>query len=161
MDPDFILPFLESIKRVFSTMLKIDVTFKSPEVVQASRSHYDVSAIIGFSGDLVGAVILSFPNATALNCVTAFVGMEVEIGGEDFADAIGELANMISGGAKANIQGHNVSISCPSIVTGEGHRVQQPSDAVCVRVPCHIEGGEFAVDVCIRPVHKATQAQAA
>ena len=35
---------------------------------------------------------------------------------EDFTDAVGELVNMISGGAKALLEGKEVSMGCPSVV---------------------------------------------
>jgi chemotaxis protein CheX len=67
-----------------------------------------------------------------------------------FADAIGELANMVAGGGKTRYEGKNISISCPSVVIGPGHRVAAISDSICVVVPCYTEHGEFAIELSIR-----------
>lgn len=160
MDAKHITPFIESTQRVFATMLGLKVTFGTPYVAESAPRH-DVSGIIGMSGDVVGSVVLSFPTASARAIVAKFVGREVDSGGEDFADAVGELVNMISGAAKANFSGQSVSISCPSVVMGEKHKVAKPSDAVCVCIPCSCEAGEFAVDVAIRPAKSGAAALAA
>lgn len=151
MDASYITPFVESTKTVFSTMLQMAVTCSAPEPESAIPSaQYDVSGIIGLSGDVMGSVLLCLPQATAEKMVSQFVGMEVAPDGDDFCDAIGELINMISGGAKAKFDGKNVSISCPSVVLGAGHKIQQMSDAICIRIPCTAECGVFAVEVCMK-----------
>jgi Holliday junction resolvasome RuvABC endonuclease subunit len=46
-------------------------------------------------------VVLAFPTETAERVVSLFCGQQLAAGTPDFADAIGELVNMVSGGAKA------------------------------------------------------------
>ncbi len=55
MDPTYIKPFISSIQNVFSTMLQLPVTVKEP--VHQGREHhaYDVSGIIGMTGDVIGS----------------------------------------------------------------------------------------------------------
>jgi hypothetical protein len=57
---------------------------------------------------------------------------------------------MISGAAKAKFEGKNVSISCPSVVIGRGHKVQQPSDALCITIPFECPAGAFSVEVAMK-----------
>src|SRR5690606_14553495 len=149
MDASYIKPFIESTKAVFSTMLSMEVSFGKPHMVDA-LPRFDVSGIIGMSGDVVGSVVLSLPTDVARQLVTKFTSMEVDVASEDFADAIGEIVNMISGGAKAKFAGKSVSISCPSVVIGSGHTVTRPSNTPCVSIPCKTGFGEFSIDVSIR-----------
>jgi chemotaxis protein CheX len=156
MDARSIAHFVASTQQVFSTMLSLSVTAGKPYTVSAvPRFENEVSGIIGMSGDLQGMVVLSFPTATAKGAIQAFTGMEMDPASADFADAVGELVNMISGAAKAKFEGKNVSISCPSVVIGKGHRVQQPSDAVCITIPFTCPAGEFSVEVAIKPAKSA------
>ena len=151
MVTSYILPFIGSIKSVFSTMLQLSVTCGSPVRESAiSSARSDVSGIIGMSGDMVGAVVLCFPMESARKVVAKFVGADVGPDTEDFGDAIGELLNMICGGAKAKFEGKHVSISCPSVVVGCNHKVQQMSDSACIRIPCSTEYGDFSVEVNIK-----------
>jgi chemotaxis protein CheX len=151
MDAGYIIPYIESVQSVFTTMLQLEVACGKPTVESSvPTGNYDVSGIIGMSGDVVGAVVLSFPMATAAGTVKQFVGMEVPTDSEDFGDAIGELVNMIAGGAKAKFEGKTVSIGCPSVVVGSDHKVQQMSDATCISIPCRTSCGDFAIEVSIK-----------
>ena len=107
--------------------------------------------VIGFSGEFVGSMVLSFKNATAVAIVSNFTGMPIEPGSPDFADAVGELANMIAGSAKTSFGG-NTNISVPSIILGSGHTVAQLHGVPCLVIPCHTEAGDFAVEVNIKPM---------
>lgn len=150
MDPRFITPFIGSIQNVFSTMLQMPVTVLEPRIKQGTQATYDVSGIIAMSGDVTGNIVLSFPAETAERLVTLFVGMEIAIDSPDFADAIGELVNMVSGNAKAGFEGLNVAISCPSVIIGQHHAVSTSSDTPCVVVPCETDCGELAIEIAIR-----------
>jgi len=94
--------------------------------------------------------VLAFPMATAEKVVEQFMNITMPSDSEDFADAVGELVNMVSGSAKAQFEGHDVRISVPSVVVGSNHTVQSMSDAFCVRIPCDSEFGGFSVEVAMK-----------
>jgi len=150
MDPQYITPFIKSTKNVFSTMLNMPVTINEPSIKTASTATFDVSGIIGMSGDVVGSVVLSFSKETAEKLVTAFCGMELPSDSPDFADAIGELVNMVSGSAKGMFLDKDVSISCPSVVIGPGHVINTRSDTPCVSIPCSTPAGDLTIEIAIR-----------
>ena len=150
MDSSYVMPFITSIQNVFETMLQMPVQVAKPVLKKAGQPSYDVSGIIGMSGDVEGSVVLSFPTATAERVVSLFTGMDLTHTHEDFPDAIGELTNMISGSAKAKFTGMQVTISCPSVVVGCDHIVFGRKDVVCVLLPCKSDCGEFAVEVFLK-----------
>lgn len=152
LDPLYVTAFIEATQNVFQTMLHQAVSCGKPLPGRLPRLENDVSAIIGMTGDVVGTVVLSLPAATASKIVEGFVGSPIDMEDDDFADAVGELVNMISGGAKAKFQGKQVYISCPSVVIGQGHTVQQPSGSVSILIPCESPCGGFSVDVSIKKV---------
>jgi len=152
MDSSYITPFIKSCNNVFETMLQLPVHCDKPTLKKIGKPAYDVSGIIGMSGEVEGAVVLSFPTETAQRVVELFTGMKLERTHEDFADAIGELVNMITGGAKAQFTGKQVNISCPSVVVGSQHLVFGGKDVVCITLPCRGDCGPFAVEVSIRNV---------
>ncbi len=124
MDVRYINAFMASTRNVFQTMLGMDVEFGKPVVKTEQTVTHDVSGIIGLSGDVVGAVIISFPRLAARRIASALAGIQLTEDHEDFADAIGEISNMIAGSAKKDLDGLNVSISTPSVVIGHGHQVR-------------------------------------
>mgnify|MGYP000418635136 CR=1 FL=1 len=150
MDQSYIIPFVKSIQNVFETMLQLPVQIDNPELKKAGDPAFDVSGIIGMSGDVEGAIILSFPTTTAERVVSLFTGTELTHTHEDFPDAIGELVNMVSGGAKAQFSGKDVSISCPSVVIGTDHVVSSRKDVVCINIPCNSDVGHFCLEVAMR-----------
>lgn len=161
MDPTYITPFIVSVQNVFSTMLNLPVEVKEPRIKTGSEAGLDVSSIIGMSGDVVGSVVLSFPTDTAKRLVSLFSGAEVSIESPDFADALGELVNMVSGGAKAMFEGKKVSISCPSVVVGSNHTIAKQKDLPTVVIPCETDCGEMLLQIAIQEAAVAASAKAA
>lgn len=150
MNPTYIAAIAHSMEDVASMMLDISVTLGEPALRRDAATGYDVSAIIGLSGDCVGSVAMSFPFDTAAAMVSRFVGSPITPEHPDFTDGIGEIANMVTGGAKAKFQGMNVSISCPSVVVGAGHRVFPQRQMPLVKIPVQSTVGPFVMLVSIR-----------
>jgi chemotaxis protein CheX len=160
MDIRFINPFIASVKKVFKTMVATDITVGKPVVNPAHQEPIaDVSAVIGLSGDVVGCTILSLPMQTAINASSKFAGIEMDRNHQDFSDALGELANMVVGQAKSQLEGFNVSISLPSVIVGEEHVVSQSKQRPRLSIPCQSELGPFFVEIAI-VVEKKQQAEA-
>jgi chemotaxis protein CheX len=141
--------FMTSIRDVLKTMAHMDVKIGTPALKKNPLPSYDVSGIIGFSGNFVGSMVLSFQQSTAAAIVAAFAGMPVPSDSPDFADAVGELANMIAGSAKTSFGG-GANISVPSIIMGHGHTIARLQDIPCLVIPCQTAAGEFAVEVNIK-----------
>lgn len=160
MNSDHIAAIIKSMTTVSSTMLDLSVTLGAPALRESPNSEHDVSAIIGLSGDCVGTIALSFPTATALAMVERFTGAPVTADDPDFTDAVGEIANMVTGSAKASFVGYDVSISCPSVIVGPGHRISQQSELPAVEIPVESECGTFVILVAYRTA-KANEMRAA
>jgi len=155
MDARHINAFLEATKAVFDTMLSLPVEFEKPQLKSANHTH-DVSGIIGLSGDVVGSVVVGFSRIPAAQIASALAGSRLEVGSADFADAIGELTNMIAGGAKAKFEGLAVSIGCPSVVIAPNHQISSPSGVVGITINCNTAAGRFAIDVVFQSCGKAS-----
>ena len=151
----------QAVEKVFATMLSLEVHVQAPKIKQPGEPRLDVSGLIGLTGDMTGAVVLSFPMETARRVVGLFAGAPLEPGSADFADAIGELVNMVAGNAKAQFTGFKVSISCPSVIVGPGHQVCVQQDALTVAIPCTCDCGDFVLEVSLRPARVPEAAKAA
>lgn len=159
MDPAFVEAFTFSIENFFSTMILAPVEIAPPSVLNPADEHHDVSGIIGLSGEVTGSVVVSFPIATAEALVTRFAGTPIAHSDEDFTDAIGEVTNMIAGGAKSNFPHTAVSISCPSVVVGPGHKVFRRHDLPVVCFACNSELGKFGVQVTMKVNDQSDRAE--
>lgn len=152
ISPRLLHAFTSSIQNVMSMMVGLEVTIDEPVIKNNIPTPlYDVSAIIGFSGEVTGSVAISFREKAAVGVIEAFCGEALEMHSEDFADAAGELANMVAGNAKKNF-GLEASISIPSVIIGPGHSVARLSDVPCIILPCRTDIGDFAVEINIKAV---------
>jgi chemotaxis protein CheX len=159
MDPALITPFIASIKNVFSTMLKLDVKIGEPRIKSDPCPSYDVSGIIGISGDVVGSVVFSLPLPVAAATASRFLNSTISVDSPDLSDAIGEIVNMITGSAKSMFGGsRRASISCPSVVVGKNHMIAPNKDMPTVVIPFTTECGELTIEVSIRDAVKAKAA---
>jgi len=149
MRAELINPFLKATVSTFQTMVNTNPTPSAPFVKAEPSLAHDVSGIIGLSGGAKGAVIISFPTKTALATVSSFIGLNVTQIDADVTDAVGELANIIAGAAKADLSGLSVTISLPSVVIGQNHKVTTPKDIPRIVIPFTCVHGEFVVEVCI------------
>lgn len=153
-DVRLFVPFLNAIRGVFDTMVGMPVTVLRPAFKTDAAPAYDVTGIIGFTGDLAGSVAVSFRAATAARVVAAFAGVEIDPASADFPDAVGELTNLIAGSAKRHL-GPGAGITCPTVVLGTGHAVARLRDVPCLLIPCETAAGPFAVEVSIKQVARA------
>ncbi|MBN1844056.1 MAG: chemotaxis protein CheX [Sedimentisphaerales bacterium] len=151
MDVKFINPFLVAIKNVFETMLQIPFQLGKPTLKEDPKPRYDVSGIIGLSGAINGCVVISLPQELALELASALSGETIQELDEDCTDAIGEIANMIAGGAKKEFPGQDNSISTPSVIIGR-HQVTYPRGLPIISIPCETSFGRLTVDVALKEI---------
>jgi chemotaxis protein CheX len=152
LNSKLIMPFVNSTLNVFTTMAKIKPEIAKPRIKTDSGATYDVSGIIGFSGDIIGTVVVSFQMKTALKLVSALAGMEVDANNPFFVDGVGELTNMIAGNAKKDL-GLVANIAIPTVIIGANHMIGRLTGVPCVVIPCSTEAGDFAVEVNIKPTN--------
>jgi chemotaxis protein CheX len=106
--------------------------------------------VIGLTGNAVGTVVVSLSRTTALESAAALLqekpGSLTEVD-SDVVDAIGELTNMIAGGAKAQLEKLSLSVSLPSVICGKNHTVSFPSEATPIEIPFESAWGPISIEV--------------
>lgn len=155
MNTTLVACFVKSVKNVLTTMAGIECQLGTPALKTSPAPTHDVSGLVGFSGEVTGSVVVTFSEKAAIDVVEAFVGERISTDSEDFADAIGELCNMIAGNAKKDF-GLKATIGIPTVIIGPGHTVARLRDVPCIVVPCTSEVGDFAVEINIKQVAGAT-----
>ncbi len=65
----------------------------------------------------------------------------------DVIDAIGELTNMIVGGAKSKLEELKMSIGLPTVIAGRNHAVAFPSGVTPLCIPFESMHGSFCLEV--------------
>jgi len=152
MKAEYINPFLKSLKRTFDTMLNCKVKRETLRLKEGNTASFPISGIVGLSGNAVGTVVLSLSNQVAMKAAETMLMTEVKEVDDSVIDAVGELANMIAGAAKAELEKYNMKISLPSVITGENHQIRFPSNVSPVSVPFTTDFGPIVLEVGLAPV---------
>jgi chemotaxis protein CheX len=162
MNVEYINPFVLSVINVFQTMVGIELTRGQPFVKEGFQPRHDISGIIGLSGKAKGTIVLCLEREMALLTTAALLGEELESTQitADVIDAVGELANMIAGGAKAKLAQFEMSVSLPSVITGKGHCIEFPSRTQPICIPFTAEAGNLDVEVGLIEVPQEAAAEA-
>ena len=149
-----IIAVVRSLERLFEKMMKTKSKIGPPEPRLGKPAVYDVSGVVHFSGQFEGSVVLSFELEAAKKLVKSFAGMDIDPHDSSFGDAVGELTNIVAGGAKRELN-YRCDIRVPVVLLGQGHTVTPAVDSPSVIVPCDTEAGKFAVSINLRPVKAA------
>lgn len=143
--------FVKATTNILTTMAGITATPGKPYVKKDQVACGDISAIIGVTGPCNGTISVSFSAASATALVVGMLGEDVEDMDQDMQDAVGEVANMISGQARATIAGEGLVLqgSTPSVVVGKDHTIHHITKAAVMAIPFAMQGGEFTVEFCL------------
>lgn len=126
---EIVNPILQSTMETFSMMLGAEVKRTGLGLKSPDCQFYDITAVIGLSGDTAGSICLSFSAQTAFNCIKRMLDMDVNQIDGLVTDTVGEFANVIAGSAKDKLVHLNMELGIPNIVHGSGHQVEFPQNA--------------------------------
>jgi chemotaxis protein CheX len=151
MRAEHINPFLSSLTNTFRTMLAIEVSRGDMWLKVDNAALHEVSGVIGLSGRAVGSVVLSLSAELAKRAASHMLMTEIDEINDDVTDAVGELANMVAGAAKAQLEDLEMSVSLPNVITGTNYSVRFPSDVKPICIPFTTDWGPLVLEVGLTP----------
>jgi len=149
MNVDYINPFLIATSNVFEKMLDLELVREKPFIRRDFVPQYEVTGIIGLTGKTTGTVAVSLPKEMALSVTERLLGHRPPELNAQAVDAVGELTNMIAGGAKAHLQQLQLSLGLPTVITGTATSIAFPSRATPISIPFRCPLGPLVVEVGI------------
>ena len=147
MKVEHINPFLKSVSSTFSTMLAAEAHRGELSLGDPRSRHYPVSGLIGLSGKASGMVVINLSNEVALKAASVMLMEEKSELDEEVVDAVGELANVIAGQAKTELEQYELSVSLPNVIIGENHEIRFPSSTPPLVVPFKTDFGPLRLEV--------------
>lgn len=150
MDVKLINPFIEATLHVLKTIAFTQAAAGKPFIKKDSVARGDVSSVIGLTGEVSGTVSVSFSEASILVIVSKMFGEEIKEINEEITDAVGEIANMISGQARQQLEkmGRSLKAAIPTVITGKNHAVAHLTKHPVIAIPFKTDHGEFTIEVC-------------
>ncbi|HPQ68718.1 MAG TPA: chemotaxis protein CheX [bacterium] len=152
MKVDFINPFLKACLNVLDTMAHVKATPGKPFLKKEKMAQGDVTGMIGLvSGKAKGSMAITFSESTILYIASQMLGEELTALDETIADLVGEITNMVTGGAKKELaeNGYKFDMAIPSTIIGRKHSTSHTTKAPILVVPFNTEHGAFFIEVCM------------
>lgn len=150
MDVKLAKPFVDATIEVLSTMAQIKPVVGKPYVKSNNMATGDVTGVIGVTGDegLTGVISVTFSKSCAVAIVKNLLGGAIEDIVKDVQDAVGEIANMISGQARQRLvdMGVHLSGATPTVIMGDNHTVSHVTKDNIMVVPFKTDHGDFVVE---------------
>ncbi|MDR1946192.1 MAG: chemotaxis protein CheX [Desulfovibrio sp.] len=142
--------FVKATLDILNTMAGMRAQAGMPFIKKDRTAGGDVSAIIGVTGDRTGTISVTFSRGCAVALVKGMLGDSAEDIIKDIQDAVGEVANMVSGQARASlaVRGTVMQGSTPSVIMGDGHTISHQSGKPVVAIPFSTDAGDFTVEFC-------------
>jgi chemotaxis protein CheX len=155
----YIKPFIDVCENVFKEFLGVEPKVGRPYFAETNAANeWDISAVIGLTGEARGAVVVSMKKELAMKITDILTGTKHTALDDDVVDAIGEIVNNIAGNAKKGLEeAFRLVISLPTIVEGKEHIIKWPnSQARIMCIPFDIfDGDVFNLAVAIESVKGA------
>ena len=143
--------FVAATANILSTMANITPTAGKVFVKKDRTALGDYSAVIGVTGVHKGSICVTFTTEGAMSVVRGMLGDDIVDPEQDAIDTVGEIANMVSGQARATLaeKGLTLQGSTPTIITGEKHHITHLSKAPVMCIPFALPEGSFTVEFCL------------
>ncbi|MDA8621328.1 chemotaxis protein CheX [Psychrosphaera sp.] len=150
MNVEFINPFLSSLMNVLETMAMTKLVPGKPSLKKEEVSRGDVSGIIGMaSPQTKGSLSVTFEESLALSIMEKMLGERPDTINEEVTDMVGEITNMVTGGAKNMLgdKGYDFNMATPTIVSGKNHTISHQCESSTLIIPFTSENGKAYIEV--------------
>ena len=111
---------------VLNTMAQLELKPGAPRKKSDELARGDVSGLIGMVGPQTrGSFSITFDKALALEVMRRMLGEAPSSINEEVTDMVGEITNMVTGGAKRILgeKGYDFDMATPVVVAGPNHTI--------------------------------------
>ncbi len=161
MEAQFINPVIVSVLNVLTTMAHIEPNTgvpsrKKPEEFVKGKNITGLMTMVGkkevianLSKRAAASIALTFTEAAILHIATKMMPMEINKIDGVVVDLAGEIANMVLGGAKSDLEekGYIFQMSLPTIILGTDYLIAHRIKSPIIIVPFSMPEGNFYVEV--------------
>ncbi|MGQ8365564.1 chemotaxis protein CheX [Glaciecola sp. 1036] len=150
MNVEFINPFIASMQNVLSTMAMIELAPNKPKRKTSDESEGDVTGLITMRGPQTrGSLAIVFDQDLAFSIMNNMLGESVTSIDEQVKDMVGEITNMICGGAKSTLseKGYDFEMAIPRIITGHRHTIKHDIESPVILLAFESEQGNAYLEI--------------
>ena len=139
---------------VLVTMASLTPKASDVKIKSNNLPSGDITGFIPMSSSqTVGSLALSFSEKVILHIAENMLGEKFTRIDDEIADLVGELTNMVTGGAKKLLdeKGFDFDMSTPTVIRGKGQQISHVgTTSSVIIIPFNTEVGDFYVEVCFK-----------
>jgi chemotaxis protein CheX len=157
IDVQLLNPFISATLECLTQMAGMSPERKRVFIKTDPMMHGYITGIIGMSNGITGSCSVSFPQELARHIVGKFMGEDPgNLTDEMVSDGIGEVANMVAGGAKrqfANSE-YRFDISTPTVIMGAPTALYNPAETIsiaCEFIAAPTIAETFLIEIALKP----------
>lgn len=132
-------------------MAQVDLQSQKPEKKTSDLACGDVTGIIGMIGPQVrGSMSITFCKKLATYIMDNMLGERIDEIDDQVLDMVGEMTNMICGGAKNALaeQNYQFEMATPVIVAGSNHVIQHKVEGPKIILTFTSDQGNAYMEIC-------------
>lgn len=149
MKSNHINPCIEATVDTYKTMLGI-TPYRNGKL-EVKTGVFPVSqcmGVIGFTGKVRGAMLIGMSEEVACKTISSFLDKEILTIDADVLDGIGEIINIIAGGASAKLAEYRIGLGIPTVLVGKEHKMFSDIESPWIIIPMTAdESGEFEIAI--------------
>jgi chemotaxis protein CheX len=135
-------------------MLGLEIELGDPFIEQSSpKESQKVVALIGLAGQWIGTGVIGCSPEFACRIASVMLMTEYQAVNEDVLDAMAEMANMIFGGVKTELEEHlgALGLSIPTVIFGQNFATRSVGQQAWTIFPLKCGSDEMEMKFCLMP----------
>jgi len=152
-DAEVVEAITHATQEVFSMMIGMEVAPGEPFSGRSAGTEAGVLALVGLAGEWNGTGSISCSPKMARRLASLMLMGAYESIDDEVLDAIAEVANMIIGNIKTDLERKigSMALSTPTVIFGHNFETRRVGGQEWISVPFPCEGEEIRVQICLAP----------
>lgn len=152
MDVGLVNPFLAATVNILEKVGGITAEVQKPFLKINPEGQGAISGVISIKGKTPGTAAVTFSKNCILSIVSAMFGETMPEVNHEVGDAVGEIANMISGLVTQlyEKEGLGLKAGLDQVLMGDGHRIAHLSGQPVLGIPVRTNKGEITIELCFK-----------
>lgn len=132
-------------------MAQMELTPEKPKLKSDDIAKGDVSGLIGMVSDQAkGSLSITYEGSLAIATMKKMVGEGPDEVNDEIIDLVGEITNMVTGGAKRMLseKGFEFDMATPMVVSGKDHTIHHKAEGPVVIIALGSPHGKAYIEFC-------------
>lgn len=158
MDVQFINPVLKAVNEVLQTMAKLEAKPEKPRKKEHDElvTFKSITGLMGMaSTEARASIALTFTEPVILEIANGMLPEPKHSIDGIVIDLVGELANMVMGGAKRYLEedGYSFNLTLPTVIMGSEYLIAHRTSTPVIILPFKTRTGEFFIEASYEQVN--------